>query len=351
MAASDHPIAADPGGSGDPQAAQAAPTDPAAPEKAPAEPSAAAPESPPEPPPEPEDLAEYDEILFARTLLLAAPIGIMAINNEGQFIFFNEPIKKMFGFPEELVLKRSSLALFSYLRDQFIDADSLWSVVQDIRDGRLESWHGSLTLRNGSIFEITVRLLRSERGVLGRLWLVRDVTEQLRSQEALKASEANLRTVVQEQERLIATIREIGTPVLPIYNRVLVLPLVGHIETTRSTHIMDALLEAIQNHQASVVIIDITGVSLVDTSVANSLIQSMQAATLIGAHCVLVGISAAVSRTIVHLGVDLSQVTTRRDLQAGFAFALNYLGCAITITREEPDWLSELDPSEGGAET
>lgn len=84
--------------------------------------------------------------------------------------------------------------------------------------------------------------------------------------------------------------------------------------------------------------------NLVDTSVANSLIQSMQAAALLGAHCVLVGISAAVSRTIVHLGVDLSQVTTRRDLQAGFAFALQYLGCAITVTREEPDWLSELDP-------
>ena len=334
MAASDHPIADDPGGSGDPQATQT----PAA-EPSPAQPSSA------EPP------AGSDEVLFARTLLLAAPVGIMAVNNAGDFVFFNEPLKQMFSFPDELLQRRNSYALFAHLREQFVDVDAFESIIKDLRDGKVDSWHGTQELRNERTFELTVRVMRNDNIPIGRLWVVRDITEQRRSQEALKQNEANLRAVVQEQERLITTIREIGTPVLPIYNRVLVLPLVGHIESTRSAHLMDALLEAIQNHQANVVIIDITGVNLVDTSVANSLIQSMQAAALLGAHCVLVGISAAVSRTIVHLGVDLSQVTTRRDLQAGFAFALQYLGCAITVTREEPDWLSELDPDNDSPET
>ncbi len=332
MAASDHPIADPSGGSGDPQAAQ---TPAAEPPPAAVSPAAAAPA---------ERHPEFDEVLFARTLLIAAPVGIMAVNNAGDFVFFNEPLKQMFSFPDELLERRNSLALFAHLREQFLDVDAFASIIKDVREGTVETWHGTLELRDERTFELTVRVMRSDSGPIGRLWVVRDISEQRRSQEALKQNEANLRAVVQEQERLIATIREIGTPVLPIYNRVLVLPLVGHIESTRSAHLMDALLEAIQNHQANVVIIDITGVNLVDTSVANSLIQSMQAAALLGAHCVLVGISAAVSRTIVHLGVDLSQVTTRRDLQAGFAFALQYLGCAITVTREEPDWLSELDP-------
>ena len=321
MAAPDHPTAADPGGSGETQAAAA---------------------EPPVLPLLPAD-GGIDELLLARTLLMTAGVGIMAVDNNGRILFFNDLLKQQFGFTAEVLELRSSPSLFAQVRSQLIDPDALLAIVRDLREGQMETWHGTIEMRDGRILELTVQLLRAERGSLGRLWVVRDITEQRRSQEALKSSEASLRAVVQEQERLIATIREIGTPVLPIYNRVLVLPLVGHIESTRSAHLMDALLDAIQRHQASVVIIDITGVNLVDTSVANSLIQSMQAAALLGAHCVLVGISAAVSRTIVHLGVDLSQVTTRRDLQAGFAFALHYLGCAITVTREEPDWLTELD--------
>jgi PAS domain S-box-containing protein len=312
---------------------------------------------PPSPPPEPGEGAatdrrpaaepspvpsEFNELLFAKTLLTSVSIGIMAIASAGRFMFCNEPMRRMFGLTEEH-LQRDAQTLFEQMRDQLVDPESLGTLVNSIRAGEREDWHDTIELRDGRAFELTVRRLRHEGQSLGSLWLCRDVTEQRKSQEAQKMSEASLRAVVQEQERLIATIREIGTPVLPIYNRVLVLPLVGHIESTRSAHLMDALLESIQHHQASVVIIDITGVSLVDTSVANSLIQSTQAAALLGAHCVLVGISAAVSRTIVHLGVDLTQVTTRRDLQAGFAFALNYLGYAIQVIKEEPDWLAELD--------
>lgn len=326
----------------------------------------AAPDQPPaSPPPEPgADLAtdqgqghgqdhsteppvapiEFNEILFARTLLSSATIGIMAIASAGRFVFCNEAMRDMFGFPPEVLQRHDAPALLEHIRGTFADPESMSTIIQSIREGARDYWHGVAELRDGRLFELTARLLRSEGQWLGRLWLCRDITEQRSSQQALQQSEANLRAVVQEQERLIATIREIGTPVLPIYNRVLVLPLVGHIESTRSAHLMDALLESIQHHQASVVIIDITGVSLVDTSVANSLIQSTQAAALLGAHCVLVGISAAVSRTIVHLGVDLTQVTTRRDLQAGFAFALNYLGYGIKVIKEEPDWLAELEP-------
>ena len=290
---------------------------------------------------------DANELLFARTLLAAAPIGIWAVDREGRSLFHNELFRRLLGFTDTMLHEQRAGELFEHIRTQAVNPDALSAMVHSVQEGERESWQGTIELHDGRLFEVTVRLLRREHETVGRIWLLRDVTGQRRSQEALRTGEANLRTLVHEQERLIATIREIGTPVLPIYNRILVLPIVGHMEQSRSAHLMESLLEAIQRHQASVVIIDITGVSLVDTSVANSLIQSTQAAALLGAHCVLVGISAAVARTIVQLGVDLSQITTRRDLQAGIAFALRRIGYAITLTREEPDWLVELDLGDG----
>lgn len=170
------------------------------------------------------------------------------------------------------------------------------------------------------------------------------VEEELaRTREALAATEAKLRLVESDQQRLLETLRELGTPVLPIHDGILVLPLIGHLESARGAHLMDDLLQAIQYHQAQVVLIDITGVSVVDTSVANSLIQAMRAAALLGTGCILVGVSAAVSRTLVQLGVDLAKVTTRRDLQAGIAHALKQRGYAIVRSRPEIDWLTEFD--------
>jgi len=168
-------------------------------------------------------------------------------------------------------------------------------------------------------------------------------SELARAREALAACEEQLAEANLEQRRLLATLRELGTPVLPIHDGVLVMPLIGHLDSSRGAHLMDDLLQAIQDHQADVVLIDITGVSLVDTAVANSLIQATRAAALLGTKCILVGISAAVSRTLVHLGVELSQIDTQRDLQAGIAKALEQRGYAIVRTKAEVDWLAEFD--------
>jgi rsbT co-antagonist protein RsbR len=97
------------------------------------------------------------------------------------------------------------------------------------------------------------------------------------------------------------------------------MPLVGAIDTARSQQIIETLLSAITTHDAEVVIIDITGVSVIDTSVANHLLQATRAASLLGAQCVLVGITPEVAQTVVHLGVDLSGLVTMSDLQSGVA--------------------------------
>ena len=133
----------------------------------------------------------------------------------------------------------------------------------------------------------------------------------------------------EEQDLLRSTIRELSTPIIPVYAGILVLPLVGSIDSRRATEITERLLEAIAAQQAEIVIIDITGVSVIDTSTANHLLMTTRAANLLGSRVMLVGMGAEIAQTIVHLGVELRGLTTLADLQAGIAYALEQIGLGI----------------------
>ncbi|HWQ14637.1 MAG TPA: STAS domain-containing protein [Roseiflexaceae bacterium] len=165
--------------------------------------------------------------------------------------------------------------------------------------------------------------------------LERQLAESRQNEEALRATEATLRAITIEQQQLIDGIRAISTPVIPVYDEIIVLPLVGTIDTARAEQIMETLLTGVQRYTAEIVILDITGVPVVDTAIANHLIQAMRAATLLGAHCVLVGISAEVAQLMVQLGVNVGNITTCSNLQAGISYALDRLGRAITIRDEQ----------------
>jgi anti-anti-sigma regulatory factor len=146
---------------------------------------------------------------------------------------------------------------------------------------------------------------------------------------------AKLQAVVEEKERLLKTVRELSSPVIQVWENVLVMPLVGAIDSARATRIMEDLLTGITKHQAEIVIIDITGVPVVDTSVANHLIQTVKAAALLGAKCVVVGISSEVAQSLISLGVDLSGVVTRSNLQAGIRYAMEMMGLEVVPPKRE----------------
>ncbi len=156
--------------------------------------------------------------------------------------------------------------------------------------------------------------------------------------EANKVSEermARLQAAVEEKERLLKTVGELSSPVIQVWENVLVMPLVGAIDSARAARIMEDLLTGITKYQAEIVIIDITGVPVVDTGVANHLIQTIKAASLLGAKCVVVGISGEVAQSLVSLGVDLSGVVTRSNLQAGIRYAMETMGLEVVPKREE----------------
>ncbi|HEU4535444.1 MAG TPA: STAS domain-containing protein [Polyangiaceae bacterium] len=143
------------------------------------------------------------------------------------------------------------------------------------------------------------------------------------------AQVASLQRAYDQQAQLLDVVRELSTPVIPVHDGILVLPLIGGIDAARSAQIMDALLSAVHREGASVVIVDVTGVPVVDSNVANHLMQAIRAVSLLGAKCVLVGISAMVAQTIVQLGIELGGAVTRSNLQAGIAYALRLLNLEI----------------------
>lgn len=147
---------------------------------------------------------------------------------------------------------------------------------------------------------------------------------------AQEATIAEIRATQRREDQLRAVIQELSTPIIPIYRGVLVLPLVGAIDSLRSQEITEKLLEEIVSQQADMVIIDITGVSVVDTSVANHLIMTAQAVNLLGSRVIFTGISSTIAQTIIQLGVNLGDVVTLNNLQAGMLFALQQLGLGIT---------------------
>jgi rsbT co-antagonist protein RsbR len=132
-------------------------------------------------------------------------------------------------------------------------------------------------------------------------------------------------TILDQQE----AIRELSTPVLPVRDGLLILPVVGVLDSHRAYQLTHELLEAIRRTRSKVVVIDITGVPSVDSKVANHLIQTVEAAKLMGADAILTGLSPAIAKALVTLGVDLAKLRTMGDLQGGIALANELLGYRV----------------------
>jgi rsbT co-antagonist protein RsbR len=138
---------------------------------------------------------------------------------------------------------------------------------------------------------------------------------------------------VRERERVIgeqqATIHELSTPVLQVREQLLILPIIGILDSRRATQLTEQLLDAIRTHRARVVVIDVTGVPAIDETVANHLVQTVKACRLMGAGVIITGLSPDIAQTLVTLGVDLSMMNPVGDLQGGIEAAERTLGYTV----------------------
>lgn len=145
---------------------------------------------------------------------------------------------------------------------------------------------------------------------------------------------------VQERERVIReqqeAIRVLSTPVLQVRERLLILPIIGVIDPQRARQLTEQLLRGIRTNRAKVVVIDITGVPVMDANVANNLVQTVEATRLLGATVIITGLSPEIAQTLVTIGVDLGKMNTVGDLQGGIEEAERLLGYKVVTFAESP---------------
>ncbi|MGK3962603.1 PAS domain S-box protein [Sorangium sp. So ce1667] len=251
-------------------------------------------------------------------LLDLAHDAIVLRRFDGTITYWNRGAERMYGYAaaeaigarsHELLRTRFPAALSEI--DAALRADSHWQ-------GELEH-----TRRDGGSIVVESRwVAQTDPGEAQALVMEINTDVTARKEAELMRSEQQ-----QELIRLQASaIAELSTPLIPITDHVVVMPLIGVLDTRRAAQAMDTLLGGLSSSGATVAIIDVTGVQIVDTKVADALLRVAQGARLLGAEVVLTGIRAEVAQTMVSLGVDLQGIATRGTLQGGIAYALARAG-------------------------
>jgi rsbT co-antagonist protein RsbR len=188
---------------------------------------------------------------------------------------------------------------------------------------------GMLTLRDVYWHSLSRHYLKDPDRLADALKAFEPVANKILLIVAMAFNSERERVVRQQQE----AIQELSTPVLQVRDRLLILPIIGLIDSDRALQLTEQLLGAIREFRARVVVMDVTGVAAVDSKVANHLIQTVDAARLLGTTVIVTGISASIAQTIVTIGIDLSRIQTVGDLQGGLELADRLLGYK-TITAE-----------------
>jgi rsbT co-antagonist protein RsbR len=175
-------------------------------------------------------------------------------------------------------------------------------------------------------------LAKDPAALAAETWLVNVLIDKLALQ-TIEVYQKGREDVISRQQR---TMLELSTPVVELWEGILALPLIGTLDSERTQLVMESLLTRIVETGAAIAIIDITGVPTVDTLVAQHLLKTVAAARLMGADCLISGIRPQIAQTIVHLGVELGDVTTKATLAGAFAVALKRTGLAIVRSPQRP---------------
>lgn len=177
--------------------------------------------------------------------------------------------------------------------------------------------HRVLTV-NGEVRHIISHglVMLGENGMPCRLTgVVLDTTQRVREEEARLAMQQEL---IEAQKK---TLRELGAPIIPLAEGMLVIPLVGALDPERAEQVLQSLLVAVSARRAQTVILDVTGVPTMNADVARALMKVVPAVRLLGAEVILTGLQPKLARTLINLEIDMQQVVTRADLQEGLAYA------------------------------
>lgn len=251
-------------------------------------------------------------------IISSAMDAIITIDHEQRIVLFNKMAEEIFGYTSDEIEGQP----LDRLLPKRVQGEHRQHV-QSFGDTGVEnrSMAAQRVVRglraNGEEFPLEASISQVDaRGQKLYTAIVRDITERIRAEE--ERNELQER-IIQMQHTLV---QELSTPLIPITDQIVIMPLVGSVDSLRAQNVMETLLGGVEQNRAHIAILDITGVPVVDTQVANTLIRSAQAVRLLGATVVLTGIGPDIAQTLVGLGVDLSGIVTHGSLQAGISYAM-----------------------------
>jgi len=238
---------------------------------------------------------------------------------DGTILTWNKGAETIYGYAAAEVVGHSVSIMVPPNRP-----DEVPEILEKIKRGeRVDHFETVRMKRGGDLVDVslTVSPIRDTTGkIVGASTIARDITEQKGMREALR----------QRAQEIL----DVSTPVLQVWEGVVVAPFIGTLDTQRAQQFMERLLERVVETNSSVALLDVTGVPSVDTRTAQHLIETISAVRLMGAQAVLTGVRPAIAQTLAHLGINLADVVTRSSLAAGLRVALDMLNLEIA-TRDQ----------------
>ncbi len=250
--------------------------------------------------------------------------AIILVDPEGKVCSWNEGAHRIKGYTANEILGKH-LSVF-YTPEDVRSGKTEKELASAAKEGRFED-EGWRVRKGGTRFwaNVVITALYNEDGNLrGFAKVTRDMTERKQAEEALAQKAASEALSRRAQEIL-----DISTPVVQVWEGIILAPIIGTLDSQRTQQLTEKILNGIVETRSTVALIDITGVPAVDTQTARHLIESITAVRLLGADVILTGIRPAIAQTLVHLGIDLSGVTTRSSLSSGLRAAMERLGLHV----------------------
>ena len=259
-----------------------------------------------------DELQREERLRMFEALVENAPDAIGVADFKGNIIYANAAYQALTGYGEHLI----GMNGFDYIVEE--DHRSAQIALACLAEGKAAFLETHIRRKDGSTVPVAATMYAQPTpgGELRVIGFLRDISDQKRAE----AERFTLQQQVIEAQR--AAIRELSTPLIPISDTAVIVPLVGAIDSARAQQIIDTLLKGVAAHRAEMAIVDITGVQVVDTQVANALVRAAQAVRLLGAQVILTGIKPQVAQTLVQLGVSLEGIRTTGSLQTGVRLAL-----------------------------